>query len=200
MQKLTRYAAIPALLFSLGGIATAASPDKGYLVETNGQGVKDSYGECVRSESPSQVPPGCGAAAPETPKSPSPRYERAIPTPTPGPVTTKTSLEGKALFASGKYTLKPAGRASLDKLVRDIKSTPGVQSIHVIGYTDSKGSASQNQRLSEQRALTVKSYLQSRGLRNITSEGRGSADPVASNATEAGRTQNRRVEVEVITE
>jgi len=199
MQKLTRYAAVPAILFSLSGIAIAASTDKGYLVETNGQGVKDSYGECVRSESPSQIPPGCGAVI-ETSK-PAPRYERTMPTPPPGgPVTTKTSLEGKALFATGKYTLKPAGRASLDKLVRDIRSTPGIQSIHVIGYTDSRGSLSQNQHLSEQRAMTVKNYLQSRGLRNITAEGRGPADPVASNATEAGRAQNRRVEVEVVTE
>jgi len=196
LKKFVGYVALPTLLLSFGGIANAVEQDKGYLVESNGTGVKDSYGECVRSESPSQIPPGCGAPAAK----PTPRVERTMPAPRHEPVTTKTALEAKALFATNKFALKPAGKTSLDKLVRDIKSAPDVQEIHVIGYTDSTGSVAHNKRLSLQRAMTVKSYLQSKGLRNISAEGRGESEPVASNATETGRSQNRRVEVEVVTQ
>jgi OOP family OmpA-OmpF porin len=68
----------------------------------------------------------------------------------------------------------------------------------VIGYTDSTGSDAANQRMSEQRAQAVKDYLvQRHGIdaRRITTEGRGPADPVASNDTAAGRQQNRRAVV-----
>jgi outer membrane protein OmpA-like peptidoglycan-associated protein len=74
--------------------------------------------------------------------------------------------------------------------------------VQVAGYTDSTGSASHNQRLSERRAQAVLSYLKSHGLRSqsYAAQGFGSANPVASNATTAGRAQNRRVEVRVSTQ
>jgi outer membrane protein OmpA-like peptidoglycan-associated protein len=65
----------------------------------------------------------------------------------------------------------------------------------VIGYTDSSGSESANQRMSERRAEAVKEYLVTRhGIDSslITVEGRGEADPVGDNATAAGRNENRR--------
>ena len=192
-----RYVAIPALCLGLGGVANSSEYEKGYALDSQNVVVKDNYDDCVRSASPgSDIPSLCGGVVAAAP---APRA-RAMPAPAPdpAPVVSKTALEGKALFASNKSVLKPAGRASLEKLAREIKSTPGVQEIRVVGYTDSTGSSARNQRLSEQRAATVKNYLESRGLDNISAEGRGSSDPVASNNTEEGRAQNRRIEIEVV--
>jgi len=69
----------------------------------------------------------------------------------------------------------------------------------IIGYTDSRGKASYNQKLSEKRAAAVVSDLTSRGVSasQLTSEGAGEANPIADNATAQGRAQNRRIEAEL---
>ncbi|CAK0779957.1 OmpA-OmpF porin, OOP family [Gammaproteobacteria bacterium] len=194
LSKIIRYVAIPALCLGLGGIASAV--DEGYVVDSSNTAVKDSTDTCVRSTWPDAVvPPECGGPVAKAPA----KVERAERS-EPRSMVTKSTLEGKALFDTNKANLKPAGRASLDKLAREIKSTPGVQEIHVVGYTDSRGSHAHNMGLSERRAATVKKYLQGKGLRNIKSEGRGEKDPVASNATEDGRAHNRRVEIDVVTQ
>jgi hypothetical protein len=71
--------------------------------------------------------------------------------------------------------------------------------VQVEGYTDNVGSETYNQKLSEQRASTVQSFLISQGLspQNVSAIGYGLADPVADNSTAAGRQQNRRVEMVV---
>ena len=70
------------------------------------------------------------------------------------------------------------------------------------GYTDSTGSAAGNLQLSRRRAESVMQYLKSQGLRsqNFAAQGFGAANPVATNATAAGRAKNRRVEVRVSTQ
>ena len=75
---------------------------------------------------------------------------------------------------------------------------PGLK-IQVEGHTDSIGSDEYNQKLSEQRADAVRDYLTSQGVPpdTMTAVGLGKADPVASNTTDAGRQQNRRVEMVV---
>jgi outer membrane protein OmpA-like peptidoglycan-associated protein len=67
----------------------------------------------------------------------------------------------------------------------------------VIGHTDSQGSDAYNQALSERRASSVAEYLISQGLApsKVTSQGRGESEPIADNETDAGRAQNRRVEL-----
>ena len=74
--------------------------------------------------------------------------------------------------------------------------------VNVVGYTDSVGTEEYNQELSVRRANAVKEYMVSEdidsGLINV--KGMGEADPVASNATEAGRAENRRVEISVVLE
>ncbi|CAK0748012.1 OmpA-OmpF porin, OOP family [Gammaproteobacteria bacterium] len=196
LSKIISYLAIPTLCLGLGGVVNAAT-DEGYVSDSSHAAVKDSTGDCVRSTfSDGQIPPECGGAVAKAPA----KAERAERVEAPRGMTTKSALEGKALFATNKATLKPAGQAALAKLAREIKSTPNVQEVHVIGYTDSRGSHAHNQRLSENRALTVKRYLESKGVRNVSSQGRGEADPVASNATENGRAHNRRVEIEVVTQ
>lgn len=102
------------------------------------------------------------------------------------------------LFDTGRYTLKPGAREKLAKIAGIVIAHPGL-TLAVEGHTDSTGSLQLNQRLSEQRANSVRDYLISQGLNanTITAQGFGPSQPVASNATAAGRQQNRRVEMVV---
>jgi outer membrane protein OmpA-like peptidoglycan-associated protein len=79
-----------------------------------------------------------------------------------------------------------------------ILAHPGLK-LRIEGYTDSTGSDATNLKLSEQRAGAVRLFLIQQGLSpdSVTSMGMGSADPLASNDTAAGRQQNRRVEIVV---
>ncbi|HEX8577317.1 MAG TPA: OmpA family protein [Flavobacterium sp.] len=103
--------------------------------------------------------------------------------------------ENAIRFDTGKSTLTATAQANLDKLVRVFKEYPDTD-IVIYGYTDSTGSVESNQVLSEQRAASVKSYLSNKGLRagRFKTTGMGVADPIASNDTPEGRSQNRRVE------
>lgn len=102
------------------------------------------------------------------------------------------------LFDFGKYTLRPAAREKLAKLSGVVLAHPGLK-LDVEGHTDSIGSDQFNQKLSEDRARAVREYLTGQGLRgeNITSKGFGEVRPVASNDSNEGRQQNRRVEIVV---
>ena len=102
------------------------------------------------------------------------------------------------LFATGKYELAQDANLALAKLSGVILAHPGLK-LRIEGYTDSTGSDATNLKLSEQRAGAVRLFLVQQGLSpdSVTSMGMGSADPVASNDTAAGRQQNRRVEIVV---
>ena len=102
------------------------------------------------------------------------------------------------LFDTGKYTLKPGAREKLAKIGGIVLAHPGLK-LQVEGHTDSVGSDEFNQRLSEERADSVRSYLVSQGVGAdaITAVGYGKVKPVADNNTAAGRQQNRRVELVV---
>jgi OmpA-OmpF porin, OOP family len=104
-------------------------------------------------------------------------------------------------FDFNKATVRRPDDAELQKAIDFIKKYPGFQ-ISLVGYTDSIGSDAYNQRLSERRADAVKEYLVKHGVdgARIQTSGRGKADPVADNATEKGRFQNRRVEVLILSE
>jgi outer membrane protein OmpA-like peptidoglycan-associated protein len=100
------------------------------------------------------------------------------------------------LFDTGQYTLKVPAREKLAKIAGIVISHPGLN-LQVEGYTDITGSDELNQRLSQQRADTVREFLGSQGVnpQNITAVGYGKNYPVASNDTRSGRTLNRRVEL-----
>lgn len=102
------------------------------------------------------------------------------------------------LFATGKYDLTSAAQIALAKISGIVVSHPGLN-LQVEGYTDSTGSDEFNQKLSEQRANTVRDFLTSQGLnpQNVTAVGYGKNYPVASNTTSLGRKMNRRVELVV---
>ena len=102
------------------------------------------------------------------------------------------------LFEIGKYTLREYAREALAKISGIVISHPGLN-LQVEGYTDITGSSAFNQKLSEQRANTVRDYLAKQGIdgQTMTSVGYGPQYPVASNDTVAGRKLNRRVELVV---
>lgn len=104
--------------------------------------------------------------------------------------------QGSVMFAYNSAELTTGAHSQLQTLV-DKLNAPSVVSIKVIGHTDSQGSDVYNQTLSEQRANSVAEYLINQGVApsKLTSQGRGESEPIADNETEAGRAQNRRVEL-----
>lgn len=103
--------------------------------------------------------------------------------------------ENAVRFDTNKSTLTASAKANLDKLVSVFNQYPDTN-IQIYGYTDSTGTPEYNLKLSEQRAASVKSYLAGKGLASsrFTTTGLGIADPIATNDTPEGRSQNRRVE------
>jgi outer membrane protein OmpA-like peptidoglycan-associated protein len=100
------------------------------------------------------------------------------------------------LFDTGSANLKPGAREKLARVAGVLLSHPELK-VQVEGHTDSVGSADYNQRLSENRADSVRTYLVGQGIASnaVGTAGFGEAVPVASNETAAGRQQNRRVEL-----
>jgi outer membrane protein OmpA-like peptidoglycan-associated protein len=122
------------------------------------------------------------------------QFNRILPT-TDTPRGLKVNM-ADVLFAFGKYDLRPAAREALAKLSGIVLGHPGLK-LSVEGYTDSIGSDEVNQTLSEKRAGAVRDYLVQQGVdpSSITATGFGKSNPVASNDTNEGRQQNRRVEI-----
>lgn len=104
-----------------------------------------------------------------------------------------------AFFDFDKSVLKAEGKAKLDDLVGKVQGI-NLEVIIAVGHTDSTGPAAYNQTLSVKRAETVKAYLLSKGIEKnrVYTEGKGEMQPVADNSTSAGRSKNRRVEIEVV--
>jgi outer membrane protein OmpA-like peptidoglycan-associated protein len=100
------------------------------------------------------------------------------------------------LFDTGKYSLKPGAREKLAKVAGILLAYPGLN-IEVGGYTDNVGGDQMNQKLSENRAASVRDYLVQQGVttNSVTARGFGNTLAVASNDSAAGRQQNRRVEL-----
>ncbi len=106
----------------------------------------------------------------------------------------RLSIPADFSFAVGRADIQPAMRPVLDEISRnlDLKTY-----ITVIGHTDNTGGDELNERLAMDRASSVRDYLSSRGLAasHVQVQGRGEREPVSSNATDTGRSQNRRVEI-----
>lgn len=106
------------------------------------------------------------------------------------------NMPSSVTFAVDSSELRAPARQALNDATAVMRKYPKTR-INVAGYTDSTGSAAYNQRLSERRAQAVADYLSQGGIAasRITTVGYGERQPVASNATESGRAQNRRVEI-----
>jgi len=102
------------------------------------------------------------------------------------------------LFDTGKYSLKPGAREKLAKVAGILLAYPGLN-IAVGGYTDNVGGDDMNQKLSENRAGSVRDYLVAQGVtsNSVGATGFGNTSPVASNDNASGRQENRRVELVV---
>lgn len=132
------------------------------------------------------------------PPPPPPPVAQAPPPPPAPPVKKKIVLRG-VHFDFDKATIRPDARPVLDQAVQILKQE-GAVDVVAEGHTDSVGSAEYNLKLSERRADAVRRYLINGGIapERIRTEGLGESQPVASNDTEEGRAQNRRVELRVV--
>lgn len=112
--------------------------------------------------------------------------------------TLKIDIANEVSFDFDSAALKSAFTPTLSKVSDVLQRYPNTI-IHVVGHTDSVGSDSYNQRLSERRAQSVVDYFSSRGVTSgrLYAIGRGESEPRATNETEAGRQLNRRVEIYV---
>jgi outer membrane protein OmpA-like peptidoglycan-associated protein len=110
---------------------------------------------------------------------------------------TVITLSGAVIFASGQYDLLPSARSKMSEVASALSSADSKTKIVIEGHTDSTGSAETNQELSMKRAAAVRDALVSRGVSTdrISVEGFGAARPIADNTSQAGRANNRRVEI-----
>jgi OOP family OmpA-OmpF porin len=216
-MKVKTVATISAASLAMLLMASVNAHDGKYVGDSFGGAVKDSSGACVKS-SRGNMFDGCEAVAPTlepepkvappppppkvvTPPPPAPpKVVTPPPPPPPKPVVRilNITLSGGSHFAFDSAKLNSAGKSALDGVVSKIKSSGArVTNIIVVGHTDSIGSNSYNQRLSQKRAQTVAGYLASKGLNRAQMKvsGKGETQPIASNKTKAGRAKNRRVEI-----
>ena len=108
------------------------------------------------------------------------------------------TFDSGILFAVNQATLQPAGQQNLRDLVASLEEYEGTE-VLVVGHTDSTGETAYNQGLSERRADAARNFLTGAGLEagRVRAMGRGEEEPIASNDTEPGRQDNRRVEIAI---
>ncbi|BBP61637.1 OmpA family protein [Pseudomonas sp. St316] len=108
-------------------------------------------------------------------------------------------LSGKVLFGSDVENLNPASTDIVERIGKALLGA-GIERVRIDGHTDASGSQAYNEQLSMRRAASVSKVLTSVGMReeNVQLRGLGSSNPVASNDTASGRSENRRVAIVVI--
>ncbi|MBX3705582.1 MAG: OmpA family protein [Pseudomonadales bacterium] len=108
----------------------------------------------------------------------------------------KLDIPSDVSFDTGRYEIKPELRPILDQFATTLQENPDAQ-VSIVGHTDSTGTDAINNPLSVNRAASTRDYLAARGVASnrISIDGRGSREPIASNANAEGRALNRRVEI-----
>jgi OmpA-OmpF porin, OOP family len=216
MKKLNKVASLfatAALATSMAGAFAQSSNQDNWVNGVGGLPWKNGTNElCWRNGfwTPATANPDCDGAlkppppppAPGAAPAPAPVAAPVAPPPPPAPpvpTTEKVTFAADAFFDTAKATLKPEGKAKLDDLVSKMGGI-ALEVIIAVGHTDSVGGEAYNQKLSVQRAESVKAYLVGKGVEKnrVYTEGKGKKQPVADNKTAEGRKKNRRVEIEVV--
>jgi OOP family OmpA-OmpF porin len=173
--------------------------------DTDGDGIPDHLDECPEVPGPKENN-GCpwpdrdGDGVPdhldECPDIPGTVANRGCPEVTTEILTQLNDFSRTILFDIGKATIRRESFTALDNIVEIMKKYPNAK-FHVEGHTDNTGSRALNERLSKDRAASVKDYITSKGIQanRLSSEGYAFDKPIAPNTTAAGRQQNRRVEI-----
>lgn len=153
-----------------------------------GEALADACAKAMSSAAAAALAAAPPAAAPPPPAPP-----------IAAPVFQKISFSADAFFDSGKDLLKPEGKAQLQALATKTRGI-NLETVIIVGHTDSDGSDEMNLALSLRRSEAVKAFLVAEGIpaTRCYTEGKGERSPVADNRTAAGKALNRRVEVEVI--
>jgi outer membrane protein OmpA-like peptidoglycan-associated protein len=157
-------------------VTTASTPEPVASTDRDGDSVLDTADRCPDVAGRAEHG-GC------------PSYEKVVIQPD------KLELKERLYFALNEARLEDASLPVLDEVVQALKDNPGFR-VQVQGHADSSGPDAQNQRLSEQRAEAVLTYLASHGIAKdrLGSRGFSSSVPTDTNTTTAGRENNRRVE------
>ncbi len=175
-------------------LALALPVSAGCVVHAGGEA---KTGEGEEAPPPPPPPPPPAPTAEEPPKEKPAVKEASKVTVDKG----KISIPGNIVFDTGKATLKAGGGSEevLTQLKQYLDDTPRVTQIRVEGHTDNVGKPAANLELSGQRALTIKRWLIEKGEKEerVLAAGFGETRPIADNAAEAGRAQNRRTEFHI---
>ncbi|RCV86639.1 OmpA family protein [Billgrantia montanilacus] len=137
----------------------------------------------------------CADRTPEPVAQPAPE-PMPEPAPAPAPEFEPVVLDSEVTFAFDSADIRPGAHRELDQVANTLRENPGMR-VRIEGHTDHVGSAEYNQGLSQRRAESVRDFLVSRGIaaNRMTTVGHGESRPVATNETDEGRAQNRRVEI-----
>ncbi len=182
-------------------------PEHDGCPDTDGDGVPDHLDDCPEEAGPKENN-GCpwpdrdGDGIPDhlddCPDLPGPESNNGCPEEPEAPVVKKLNDYSRSIeFDLSKATIRPESYDALESIAEVMKKYPTAD-FHLAGFTDSTGSAAINEKLSNERAKSVRDYLVDKlGIKSdrLTSKGYGPKNPIATNKTEEGRQKNRRVEI-----
>jgi len=214
-KRFTPQLTAMALTFALAAVAGAANAEApGYVSDAGNQVWTTAYGLCWKTAdwTPTKAMAPCDVVQTVSVPAPAPVVAAPPPAPVaaapvaPAPVIEKVSLESDVLFEFDKAQLRPEGQQKLDELADRIKDAQ-VESILAVGHADRIGPAQYNEKLSAERAQSVKQYLAQKGFeeQRVRSEGRGEAQPVTGDQCKGTQGSklisclqpDRRVDIEV---
>jgi outer membrane protein OmpA-like peptidoglycan-associated protein len=154
--------------------------------DNDGDGILDAEDKCPNEPGPPDSPQGKGC----------PRKYSLVKI---NRDKQRIEIKQKVHFQTARWRILPKSYRLLGQVAQVLKDYPKMR-VSIVGHTDSRGSDSSNQKLSENRARSVRDYLERKGIDpgRLGSVGHGEAQPIASNRTARGRASNRRVEFKIV--
>jgi OOP family OmpA-OmpF porin len=168
--------------------AACATPNTGRVCSPVSSWASPAY-ECVATAPPPAAPPAPEPPAPLTQAAPKTEVKAE-----------KIELKEKVEFDTDSARILDQSKPLLDEVVQALKDHPEILKVEIEGHTDSRASKAHNLKLSDERAASVRKYLEDHGIaaNRLVSKGYGETKPIADNKTDAGRAENRRVEVRIL--